>query len=139
LRRVLLEHYRNHPDALLQVMTTLEFGVVDSEVRSAINAGLFSGFLFVLGSLPSVLPFIVIRDDATLGLIVAGVVTTAALLMVGAIKTWATRGNWITSAIENLVIAGCGGAIAYYVGFGFEKLIEMHEGEGGMATDTIIY
>lgn len=138
LRRVLLSHYRNHPDALLQVMTTLEFGVVDSEVRSEISAGLFSGFLFVVGSLPSVVPFIFIRDNSTLGLIVAGVVTTVALLLVGAIKTWATRGNWIVSAMENLIIAGCGGAIAYYVGFGFEKIIELYD-DGAIATDTLIY
>jgi VIT1/CCC1 family predicted Fe2+/Mn2+ transporter len=123
LRQALLSHYRNHPDDLLKIMTSLEFGVVDTETRSPISASVVSGCLFTLGSLPSILPFIFSGDEPLFGMIIAGIVTTVCLLLVGAVKTWATRGNWITSAVENLIIAGCGGVIAYFVGYGFDLLI----------------
>jgi VIT1/CCC1 family predicted Fe2+/Mn2+ transporter len=129
LRQALLSHYRNHPDDLLKIMTSLEFGVVDTEKRSPISAALVSGGLFTLGSLPSIIPFIFSGDEPILGMILAGVITTVCLLLVGAVKTWATRGNWITAAIENLIIAGCGGAIAYFVGLGFDMLIGGRENE----------
>lgn len=35
------------------------------------------------------------------------------MLLVGAIKTWATRGRMLEAAMENLIIAGLGGALAY--------------------------
>lgn len=122
LRQQLLDFYRSHPEALLKIMTALEFGVIADEQRSPLWAGLSSCLLFVLGSLPSVIPFI-FADDPTNGLIAAAVITTTALLAVGALKTWATRGNLITSSLENLAIAGCGGAFAYGVGTLFDSVL----------------
>ena len=44
-------------EAFLKVMMALEFGVVAAERRAPVRAAVLSGFLFVAGSLPSVLPF----------------------------------------------------------------------------------
>lgn len=123
LQNLLKNYYRENPDALLELMKALEFGVIDKETRSPITAGLFSCVLFVLGSLPSVLPFVFSGDKPITGLIIAACITVSALLMVGAIKTWASRGNCLVAAVENLVIAGLGGAIAYGVGVLFENII----------------
>lgn len=123
LRQQLLDHYRADPPALLKIMTALEFGVINAEVRSPLMAGFTSCLLFVVGSLPSVLPFIFSGDKPINGLIAAAVITTAALMVVGGIKTWATRGNCVTASIENLVIAGFGGAFAYGVGVMFDKVL----------------
>lgn len=123
LRDQLVLHYESNPDALLQMMKSLEFGIVDEEVRSPLKAGLVSCGLFVSGSLPSVLPFIFSGDEPILGLIIAGILTTVGLLIVGAVKTWATRGNCLVSAFENLVIAGVGGAFAYGVGVFFDSVL----------------
>lgn len=117
----LVDFYREDADALLKVMTALEFGVVDTEERSPLKAGLFSCILFAAGSLPSVFPFIFMEPLP--GLIAAATGTTAALLCVGAIKTWATRGHWLAAAMENLFIAGFGGAFAYFVGAFFDKIV----------------
>lgn len=117
----LMDFYRDDADALLKVMTALEFGVVDTEERSPLKAGLFSCILFAAGSLPSVFPFIFF--EPLHGLIAAAAGTTVALLCVGAIKTWATRGHWFAAAIENLCIAGFGGAFAYFVGVFFDKIV----------------
>jgi VIT1/CCC1 family predicted Fe2+/Mn2+ transporter len=125
LRREISNYYENRPEALLKVMVALEFGVVDAGARSAWAAGALSGFLFLLGSLPSVLPFLARKNSSPLtGLIVSAVATSLSLLLVGAIKTWATRGNCASAAIENLVIAGCGGASAYGLGILFGIILK---------------
>ncbi len=116
------EFYRQNPGALLKLMESLEFGVVEEEVRSPVAAGLFSCGLFVLGSLPSVIPF-AFTTNTNQGLIAAAIATITSLLVVGAVKTWATRGKCLAAAFENLVIAGCGGALAYGVGVLFEATI----------------
>lgn len=123
LQESIKEFYRENPDALLELMKALEFGVIDNEVRKPIMAGLFSCILFIFGSLPSVLPFVFSGDKPMTGLIISACITVSALLMVGAIKTWATRGNCFVAALENLIIAGCGGGIAYGVGYLFESVV----------------
>ena len=122
LRQQLLSHYERNPDDLLKIMIALEFGVVEEERRSPVVAGLTSCALFFLGNLPSVLPFAFI-DDPFDGLIAAAVATGLALLLVGAVKTWATRGRMLEAAMEILIIAGFGGGLAYGVGLAFDKLI----------------
>jgi len=124
----LLDYYKHNGDALLKVMTALEFGVLDEEVRSPVKAGLFSCILFSAGALPSVLPFIFLEPIE--GLITAAIATTVALFAVGAIKTWATRGDWKSAAIENLVIAGVGGGFAYFVGVCFDMILHSESSFG---------
>jgi VIT1/CCC1 family predicted Fe2+/Mn2+ transporter len=123
LRQQLMEHYRNNPAALLKIMIALEFGVIDQEGRSPLMASFASCLLFALGSLPSVLPFCFSGDKPIYGLIAAALLTTTALLVVGGIKTWATRGNCLSASIENLAIAGCGGGFAYGVGVMFDSVL----------------
>jgi VIT1/CCC1 family predicted Fe2+/Mn2+ transporter len=85
-------------------MSALEFGVVEEEKRSPWAAAAISGILFFVGSLP-----LVNREQSSKqGLIAATIATTLSLLLVGGNKTWATRGNWFNSAIENFLIAGLG-------------------------------
>lgn len=124
LHRQLTDFYKQHPEALLKIMVALEFGVLDDEVRSPIRAGLFSCVLFIGGSLPSVVPFACSGDDPLTGLVAAAICTAIALLAVGAVKSWATRGNCWTAAMENLTIAGFGGAFAYGVGVLFDMILK---------------
>jgi vacuolar iron transporter family protein len=116
LQKQLMHHYARDQKALLKLMFTLEFGYVENEERSPVTAGFVSFFLFLAGAVPSVLPFMVPNIDPTTGLIVAAVATSTALVLVGALKTWASKGNCFTSALENLFVAGFGGAIAYGTG-----------------------
>jgi VIT1/CCC1 family predicted Fe2+/Mn2+ transporter len=101
-------------DALLNVMGALEFGVVASERRSPNKAMIFSGLLFLLGSLPSVVPFVFM--DAGPGLAVAAVLALAGLFAVGVAKARVARGDAFKSGVENMLIAGLGGLAAYWVG-----------------------
>jgi VIT1/CCC1 family predicted Fe2+/Mn2+ transporter len=122
LKEELLTFYDSSPDALLQLMIALEFGVVEAEQRSALWAGLTSCACFMAGSLPSVIPF-VFDVSPKFGLIYAAAFTVTALLFVGMLKTWATRGSFWRTTMENLVISGGGGAIAYGVGVLFESIV----------------
>jgi VIT1/CCC1 family predicted Fe2+/Mn2+ transporter len=123
LRKQLISHYESDSDALLKLMIALEFGVVEEEERSPIIAALASGLLFFAGSLPSLLPFIPKDQPTAQGLMIASLATILSLLMVGGVKAWATRGNCITAAVENLAIAGLGGVLAYSVGGFFDRLL----------------
>ncbi|MDH5373317.1 MAG: VIT1/CCC1 transporter family protein, partial [Acidimicrobiia bacterium] len=122
LREEVVQHFNRDDEALLQVMTALEFGVLEAERRSATAAAVMSGVLFLLGSLPSVIPFAVAENPNT-GLLAAAIGAVLGLLIVGAIKTWATRGEPLRAAVENLLIAGLGGGLAYWVGVGFDRLV----------------
>lgn len=123
LRQQLVEHYEKDPDALLKLMVALEFGVVEEEQRSPLWAAGASGLLFFVGSLPSLLPFAVGDESTQHALAIACFTTVTALLIVGCVKTWATRGNCFNAAMENLLVAGVGGLLAYYVGVIFDKII----------------
>lgn len=92
LRQQLKEFYRDNPDALLQIMQALEFGMVEEEGLSLTKAGLLSCILFIIGSLPSVLPFVFSEDRPNAGLIAPACITITVLTMVGPVKTWAAKG-----------------------------------------------
>jgi VIT1/CCC1 family predicted Fe2+/Mn2+ transporter len=122
LRQRMTHYYGSNPDALLKIMIALEFGVIDDETRSPFVAGATSLSLFFVGSLPSVIPFVCVTDSIT-GLIASGIATAIGLFVVGAVKTWATRGTWWQAALENLLITAAGGGIAYGIGVGFQNLM----------------
>ncbi|MFZ0014605.1 MAG: VIT1/CCC1 transporter family protein, partial [Acidimicrobiia bacterium] len=66
--------FADNDTALLNAMAALEFGLVDSERRSPYRAMAASGGLFLLGSLPSVVPFAV-SDSASAALVWATVLS----------------------------------------------------------------
>ncbi|MGH8871934.1 MAG: VIT1/CCC1 transporter family protein [Acidimicrobiia bacterium] len=102
-------------DAILNAMKALEFGFVDSERRSPYRAMIASGVLFLLGSLPSIVPFVVF-DRVSVALAWATVLALGGLFVVGVVKAKVARHSWLTSGLENMVIAGVGGVIAFLIG-----------------------
>ena len=109
-------------DAMLAMQGALEFGIVDSERRSPIAAGIVSGLLFLTGALPSIIPFIFIESTRT-GMLVAAVLSGIGLFVVGVIKTAATKKNPFVSGAENLALGFIGGVLAYFVGSLFDSAI----------------
>ncbi|KAL7481215.1 hypothetical protein ACHAW6_008138 [Cyclotella cf. meneghiniana] len=122
LIHLITDYYRTNPDALLKIMIALELGVIDDEVRSPFVAGAASFFCFFVGALPSTIPFAIVSDPRV-GLLAAGIATCLGLSLVGVVKSWATRGNFLLSALENLSITAAGGAVAYGIGVGFQCLL----------------
>jgi len=109
-------------EAMLNMHAALEFGVVDSESRSPYAAAIWSGLLFFVGALPSVIPF-AIWDDTATALIAAAVLSGIGLFIVGAIKTLQTKKSWVLSGGENLVLGLAAGVLSFFVGKAFESLI----------------
>jgi VIT1/CCC1 family predicted Fe2+/Mn2+ transporter len=107
--------FETNDEALLNAMAALEFGVVDSERRSPFLAMAASGALFLAGSLPSVIPF-AIATSTTTALIWASVLSLAGLFGVGVVKARVAKRPWIVSGLENMVVAGVGGAAAWGIG-----------------------
>jgi vacuolar iron transporter family protein len=109
-------------EAMLNMHAALEFGVVDSERRSPYAAAVASGLLFLLGALPSVIPF-AIWDSAATGLLAAAVLSGIGLFFVGAIKTIQTKKSWMISGLENLALGLVAGVLSFFVGKAFESII----------------
>lgn len=109
------EIFTSDDTRLLNAMKILEFGIVEKERRSPYVAMAASGATFLLGSLPIVVPF-ALTDNPNVGLIWSAVLTTFGLFAVGSATTWVTDGPIVRSGLRNLVIAGIGGVIAYFVG-----------------------
>ena len=107
--------YDKDDDSLMKIMMALEFGFVDQHRRNPYIAMAVSGGLFLAGAMTSVVPFMFDVSPRT-GLLWAGIVSGIALFVVGAGKTLATRGNWLTSGLENLILAAVGAGISYWVG-----------------------
>ena len=87
-----------------------EFGCSDDDMeRSSVKASLVSGGLFILGSLPAVIPFACtnVRNDAV---IAASVCCCAMLFFVGAAKTKMTRTNLWVGGFENMFYGAAGAA-----------------------------
>lgn len=102
-------------EVLLNSMKVLEFGIIDAERRSPLKAMVLSGILFLAGASPATLPFFFVTSTGS-GLALAAILTTIGLFAVGAVKTLVTRTNAWRSGLENLIIAGIGGIVAYYIG-----------------------
>lgn len=102
-------------DAILNAMKALEFGFVDSERRSPYRAMIASGVLFLVGSLPSIVPFVVF-DRVSVAVAWATVLALSGLFVVGVVKAKVAKHSWVASGLENMVIAGVGGVIAFLIG-----------------------
>ena len=102
-------------EAILNAMKALEFGFVESERRSPYRAMFASGLLFLVGSLPSIIPFVVL-DSVNTALAWATVLALGGLFVVGVVKARVAKNSWLTSGLENMVIAGVGGVIAWLIG-----------------------
>ena len=105
----------DNDEALLSAMASLEFGLVESERRSPFKAMAMSGLLFLAGSLPSVLPFVFINEAGT-ALLWATILSLLGLFLVGVVKARVADGGHIRAGLENMVIAGVGGVIAWAIG-----------------------
>lgn len=109
-------------DVLMELMKAFEFGVVDHGRRNPIFAMLMSGLLFLLGSLPSLLPFALMSDPDE-AVIVAAIGAAIGLFVVGVVKTRLTRTSPIRSGLENVAVAGVGAIVSYLIGLGYDSFV----------------
>jgi VIT1/CCC1 family predicted Fe2+/Mn2+ transporter len=107
--------FEDNNEALLNAMASLEFGVVESERRSPYKAMAMSGVLFLAGSMPSLVPFAIFTDTST-ALVWATILALIGLFLVGVVKARVANTHHIRSGLENMLIAGVGGVLAWGIG-----------------------
>ena len=100
---------------LKQAMAVLEFGVVDSERRSPYRAGWLSGGMFLVGAAVPMIPFL-FSLTPNAGLLWSFALTFLGLFGVGWTKTRITNNPGVRSGLENMLIAGAGAVLAWWVG-----------------------
>ena len=102
-------------ESMLKVMMALEFGALEKERRSPWKAMIASGALFLVGALPSVVPFFFVTDTRT-GLIWAAIFAGIGLFTVGFVKSVVTRSHPLRSGLENFAVAAGGAGVSYLIG-----------------------
>lgn len=109
-------------DSLMRMMMAFEFGVHSEELeRNPLKAMFMSGRLFLIGSLPTVLPFFIVPLDAHTAMGIAGALVGVTLFVVGAYKCRTTKGVWWKDGLENLILGAIATGISYGVGVAFDK------------------
>ncbi len=100
---------------LKQAMAVLEFGVVESERRSPYRASVLSGGMFLTGSAVPIIPFLFSLEPHA-SLLWAFGLTFVGLFAVGWTKTRITNNPGVRSGLENMLVAGAGAVLAWWVG-----------------------
>ena len=104
-----------HPEVLLKTMVEKELGLaVEPEEGSPLQGALVMGAAFGLGSIPPILPHLVLDNDVA---VVASVAATLlALFGIGVVKTRWTRHSWLTSGLEIVAVGAVAGIAGYFFG-----------------------
>lgn len=110
-------------EGLFNFMKTVEFGVNEEDSRNPIVAMSVSGGLFFIGSMPSIISFLLpfSRDVCFL---ICCLFNVLSLFAVGTLKTRITKTNFFFSGLENMGIGMLGGVISFFVGYLFAQVIE---------------
>ena len=109
-------------ETLLNFMIMFEFGQTEDDKRNPLVAMAFSGVLFTTGALPSIIPFACTSNVET-ATIVAAVLCMLSCFALGAAKTTVTKGKWLKSGMENMLMAAVGAGISYGVGAIFQAIV----------------
>jgi len=108
-------------DALMKFMKAFEFGYQEDVARIPITAMAVMFFIFICGGLPSVIPFAFVDDnDQYVGLLIATILVSVALFLVGVMKAVSTNTSWIRAGSENMIMGWISAGIAYGVGAIFQ-------------------
>jgi VIT1/CCC1 family predicted Fe2+/Mn2+ transporter len=104
-----------HPNALLTTMVEKELGLgVAPEEGSPMQGALVMGAAFGVGSIPPILPHLLLMGEAAV--LLSGALTLAALFGIGVVKSRWTHRSWLASGLEILVIGAIAGVAGYFFG-----------------------
>jgi VIT1/CCC1 family predicted Fe2+/Mn2+ transporter len=104
-----------HPDVLLKTMVEKELGLaVEPDEGSPLQGALVMGAAFGLGSIPPIVPHLVLGSDvAVIGSVVA---TLVVLFGIGVVKSRWTHRSWWSSGSEIVALGAVAGVAGYFFG-----------------------
>lgn len=117
-----VQNMKKNPNGLFHFMKSVEFGISEDDNRSPLVAMAVSGGLFLTGSTPSMISFLLPIEKDTC-FIVCCIFNMISLFAVGTLKTRITKTNVCKSGFENLGLATFGGIVSYTIGYLFSFLI----------------
>ena len=113
----------SNDDALMKMMAAFEFGTASEDLeRNPLTAMLMSARLFLIGAVPTVVPFFFPLQPLN-DLAIAAALVGVALFIVGAWKTRTTKGNPWYDGAENLSMGAVATGISYAVGAAFAAIV----------------
>jgi VIT1/CCC1 family predicted Fe2+/Mn2+ transporter len=111
----LAERMSKHPDAMLQALSTEEFGAsATGGGGNAVEAALAAGISTGLGAIVPVIPFMI--TSGTAAIVAAAVVSLIAHFLVGAAKSLVTLRSWWSAGLEMTLAGVIVGGATYLVG-----------------------
>ena len=98
----------------LDVLTQEELGLIKKRFDNPKEVGLMMFFSYILGCLIPLLPYFFISNS--IAFLVSACFSGFFIFFVGALKSFVTKKDWLTSGLEMLFIAVFASLAAYYIG-----------------------
>lgn len=115
---MLVRRVTSNKDLWVRFMMREELGILEESLDTPLTVGLVMCGAFAAGSIPPLLPYLLMQDSMA-ALKTAVAVSLVALFVIGAGKTLLTKQSWIKSGAEVVLL----GSLAAGVGFGIGKLV----------------
>jgi predicted membrane protein (TIGR00267 family) len=113
---VLVRRITADKERWLRFMLREELGLIEETFDNPVESGAIMGVSFVIGSLPPLLPYFFLPASTALPLTI--VLSLLALFGIGIGKTRVTKGRWLRSGLEVVIL----GVIAALIGYGLGEL-----------------
>jgi len=110
----LAERMAKHPDAMLQALSTEEFGASATDTGNAVEAAVAAGVSTGLGAIVPVIPFMI--TTGTAAIVAAAIISLVAHFLVGAAKSLVTLRSWWSAGLEMTLAGVIVGGATYLVG-----------------------
>ena len=115
----IVEHLASTPEQMLKTMMLEEFGYKEEEKRNPFFSMSIMFITFILGSLVPLLPFylsVIQFIPVNTAFYITITLTAVILFLVGVAKTYYTRGNKLSSGLENSLLGLLAGIITFILG-----------------------
>ncbi len=110
----LAERMSSHPDAMLQALSTEEFGAKPGDTGNPGQAAAAAGVSTGLGAIIPVIPFMF--TTGTAAIVTAAIISLVAHFLVGAAKSLVTLRSWWSAGLEMTLAGVIVGGATYLVG-----------------------
>jgi VIT1/CCC1 family predicted Fe2+/Mn2+ transporter len=116
---MIVRRITSNKDLWVKFMMREELGILEETVNP-IQIGLLMSAAFVAGSIPPLLPYMLMQDPMA-ALKMAVIISLLALFLIGVAKTALTRQFWLRSGLEVMFL----GSLATGIGFAIGKIVAL--------------
>jgi len=122
-REILVKRITGDKEMWIRFMMREELGILDEDFENPVKAGAVMGLSFVLGSIPPLIPYMLLHDNAFTAMQWAIGIALVAAFGAGAAKTMVAKTVWWKSGLEMMVLSAIAAAIGFVVGVFIPQVI----------------